>query len=167
MLCVTVPCQSNPFKLSIRLTIFWNSYFSEQNSSFSENLFFITATNRSSHQRCSVKKSCSSKFRNINRERPVLESLLDKVGSFQGYNFTKNKTPTQVFSCKYCEIFKNICERLLLCLTEFSEQLVFREAIFQNSLSNIFISNFYFTFVSINTFISLNNFITYRDSHAK
>ena len=43
-------------------------------------------------------------------------------------------------------ILKNICERLLLYLTDVLEQLVFRESIFQNSLSKIFISNFYFTF---------------------
>ena len=75
--------------------------------------------------------------------------------------------PANITKFLRTSILKNICERLLLCLTDFSEQLVFREAIFQYSLSNIFISNFYFTFVSINTFISLNNFITYRDSHAK
>ena len=60
---------------------------------------------------------------------------------------------------------KNIRERLLLYITHISEQLIFREAIFQNSLSNIFISNFNFTFVSLNTFISLNNFISYMDNH--
>ena len=46
-------------------------------------------------------------------------------------------------------------------LTDFSEQLVFREAIFQNSLSNIFFSNFDFTFVllihSQQTFIGLED----------
>ena len=40
---------------------------------------------------------------------------------------------------------KNICEQLRLYLTDFSEQLVFREGILQNSLTNIFISNFYWT----------------------
>ena len=38
-------------------------------------------------------------------------------------------------------ILKNTCKRLRLHLTDFSEQLVFREAIFQNNLSNIFISS--------------------------
>ena len=64
-------------------------------------------------------------------------------------------------------ILKNICKRLLLHLTDFSEQLVFREAVFQNSLSNTFISNFYSTFVSLNTLISPNSFNTYRDSQAE
>ena len=66
-----------------------------------------------------------------------------------------------MFSCEYCEIcknshLKNICERLLLYLTEFSERLllyltefserlVFRYAIFQNSLSN----NLFLTFISL------------------
>ena len=30
LLCGTAPFQSNPFRLSIRLTSFWNSFFSEQ-----------------------------------------------------------------------------------------------------------------------------------------
>ena len=44
----------------------------------------------------------------------------------------------RVFSCEYSKflriaILKIICERLLLYLTDFSEQLVFRENIFQKS----------------------------------
>ena len=45
------------------------------------------------------KKSCFWKFRNIYRKTPVLESFFD--------NFIKKGTPTQIFSCEYCEIFKN------------------------------------------------------------
>ena len=45
-----------------------------------------------SHRRCSVKRSCSEKFRNINRKTPVLESFFNKV----------QETSTQVFSCEYC-----------------------------------------------------------------
>ena len=44
-------------------------------------------------------KSRSQKFRNIHRKTPVLESFFNKVTDLQ--------TPTQVFSCEYCEIFKN------------------------------------------------------------
>ena len=51
-------------------------------------------------------------------------------------------------------ILKNICERLLLYLTDFLEQLVFSEAIFQNSFSKIFFK-FYFTFVSLYNFFHL------------
>ena len=46
---------------------------------------------------------------------------------------------------------------------DFSEKLVFREVVFRNSLSDIFISNFYFAFVSFNKFTSLNNFVNYSD----
>ena len=42
-------------------------------------------------------------------------------------------------------ILENAFERLLLSLTEFLEQLVFREAVFQNSLSN----NLFLTFISL------------------
>ena len=47
-------------------------------------------------------KKSSQKFRNIYRKTTVLKSLLNK--SFQLY---KKGTPTQVFYCEYCEIFKN------------------------------------------------------------
>ena len=53
-------------------------------------------------------KNCSSKLCNIHRKTLVSESLFNKVAGFQGYNFIKKKIPTQVYSCKYCEIFKNI-----------------------------------------------------------
>ena len=44
---------------------------------------------RSSHQRCSMKKRCSQKFRKIHRKTPVPETL------------------SQASSCEFCEIFKN------------------------------------------------------------
>ena len=95
----------------------------------------------------------------------MLESLFNKVAGFQGCNFIKKRLQHGcflVYIAKFSRtaIMKFICEQLLLHLTTFSEQLVFREAIFQNSLSNIFVSNFCFTCLSLNTFISLNNFIT-------
>ena len=37
----------------------------------------------------------------------MLESLFNKAAGLKVYNFIETKTPTQVFSCKYCEIFKN------------------------------------------------------------
>ena len=37
----------------------------------------------------------------------MLESLLNKVAGLQACNFTKKETPTQVFFCEYCEVFKN------------------------------------------------------------
>ena len=78
ILCVTVPFQRNPFKLSIRLAIFWNNYFSEE-------LLFRTAIFHNSYlqePKVFYKKSCSSKFRNIHRKTPVLECLFKKVAGF-------------------------------------------------------------------------------------
>ena len=102
----------------------------------------------------------------------MLESLFNKVAGLQCCNFIKKRLQHRCFPVNIAKflrtaILNNICERQLLYLTDFSEQLVFREAISQSSLSNIFISNFYFTFVSLYTFISLNNLISYSDSHAK
>ena len=54
-------------------------------------------------RRCSVKKVV---LKNITKftEKYLCRSLLlqSQTGSF-----IKKKTPTQVFSCKFCEIFKN------------------------------------------------------------
>ena len=37
----------------------------------------------------------------------MLASLFNNVAGLQPYNFIKRKTPTQVFPCKYCEMFKD------------------------------------------------------------
>ena len=57
----------------------------------------ISSKDRSSHQRCSIKKLFLKIFRNIRRE-----------AGLQACNFIKNTLPTHVFSCEYCEIFKNV-----------------------------------------------------------
>ena len=41
-------------------------------------------------------------------ESPVLEFLLNNVAGL-GLQLFKTATPTQVFSCEYCEIIKNNC----------------------------------------------------------
>ena len=49
--------------------------------------------------RC-VQDRCPEKIRKLHKEIPVLESLFKKV--------SRNKeTPAQVFSCEFCEAFKN------------------------------------------------------------
>ena len=85
----------------------------------------ISEINRSSHQKCSIKKYCSWTFPcNIPMKTPALNSLFNKVA----------ETPTQLFSCEFCKIFKstyilmNICEWLLLnqfpinCIQPISDQ---------------------------------------------
>ena len=42
---------------------------------------------------------------NIHRKTPVLESLFSKFASLVACNFIK-KTPTNMFSYEYCEVFK-------------------------------------------------------------
>ena len=49
-------------------------------------------------------------FANFPRKTPVLESHFEKVAGPQAFI---KKSPTQVFSCKFCEIFK----RNLFCRT--------------------------------------------------
>ena len=67
---------------------------------------------RSSHGRCSVKKRNSWKSHKFHRNTPVLESLLIKWGPATSL---KKETPTQIFSCKICEIFKNTYIEMDLC----------------------------------------------------
>ena len=38
----------------------------------------------------------------------MLESLFSEVTGLRAWNFILKKTPTEVFSCEICEIFKNI-----------------------------------------------------------
>ena len=64
-------------------------------------LFYDVNPCRSSHHRCSLKK-LFLKFHNIYRKTPVMESLLNKVAGLY-----QKQTAAMVFSCKYCEIFKN------------------------------------------------------------
>ena len=133
---------------SYYLTIFLISFVSEQ-------LFFITGTYKSSYRRYSIKNL----FLKVSQYSQ--ENIYDGVSliKLQAFRAATKENPPQVNIAKFLRaaILKNICERLLLHLTNFSKQFVFREAIFRNSLSNIIISNLYFTFVSLNTFISLNN----------
>ena len=102
-------------------------------------------------------------FKIFTRKHLRLSLFLIKLQSFRAANLLKRDSNTGVFLWTFSKtpILKNICEQLLLYLTDFSEQLLFGEAIFYNSLSNMFISSSYFTFVSVH--ISLNIFITCRD----
>ena len=41
------------------------------------------------------------------KKTPVVESLFNKAGALKIWIFIKKGIPTQVFSCEYCDIFKN------------------------------------------------------------
>ena len=53
------------------------------------------------------KKSCSQRFNNILRKKPVYESLLNKVAEFPACSYIKKRLQHRHFPVKYCEIFKN------------------------------------------------------------
>ena len=54
-----------------------------------------------------LQNRCSKKFHKTDRKTPVLESLFDKAADLKIFYCIKKETPTQVFSCKYYEIFMN------------------------------------------------------------
>ena len=97
----------------------------------------------------------------------LLKSLC--LEAFRAARLLKRDSKTGVF-LEYSKIFKSnyFEEHQRTTASELDGSFAtttFKETIFQNSLYNIFSSNFYFAFVSLNMFISLNNFITYSDSH--
>ena len=47
------------------------------------------------------------KISQCSQKTPVFESLFNKAGALKACIFIKKEIPTQVFSCEYCEIFKN------------------------------------------------------------
>ena len=46
-------------------------------------------------------------FCKIHRKATVAECFFNKVAGLQACNFIKKETVAQVFSCEFCEIFKN------------------------------------------------------------
>ena len=61
---------------------------------------------RSNHQRRSVKKAVLRNYATFTGKHPCWNLFLIKLQFLQGYNHIK-RTPTQVFSCEYCEIRRN------------------------------------------------------------
>ena len=53
------------------------------------------------------KNRCSQKFCQTNSKTPVTESLFQYTYRPQACNFIKKETLEQVFSCKFCKIFKS------------------------------------------------------------
>ena len=60
---------------------------------------YCSTTFRSSPSQMFFHNKCSLKFRSIHWKTSVLESLFNKLACLE--------TPRKVFSCGYCEIFKN------------------------------------------------------------
>ena len=59
---------------------------------------------RSSHQRCSIKKAVLKNFAIFTGKHLCRSLFFIKLQALQLY---QKETPTQVFFCEYCEIFKN------------------------------------------------------------
>ena len=104
-----------------RYVIRWHNLIS-MNISFTtkDHCFFITVkrqpkTNGLQKQKNNQKQPfpdvfqnrCLQKFPSIHRKTPALESLFNKLAGLKVFNFIKKRLQTQVFSCKYYDIFKN------------------------------------------------------------
>ena len=57
-------------------------------------------------RRCSSKQ-LFLKISQCSQKAPVFESFYNKAGALKACIFIKKEIPTQVFSCEYCEVFKN------------------------------------------------------------
>ena len=62
---------------------------------------------RSSHQRCSIKKGVLKYFTKFTRKQLCQSVFFWKSCRPQTSNFLKRDTLAQVFSCEFCEFFKN------------------------------------------------------------
>ena len=92
----TVPFQSNPSELSIRLAIVWNSHFSEQPIFRIATVFFKTAAYRSSCQRCVIIK-IFFKISQYSQENTC-------VGGLQGCNFIEKRLQHSCFPVNIAKI---------------------------------------------------------------
>ena len=67
-------------------------------------IFLIQFIDGRSHQRCSVKKGVLRNFAKFNGKHLCQCLYFNNVA---GLNFIKKEALAQVFSCEFCEIFKN------------------------------------------------------------
>ena len=70
--------------------------------------------------RCSAKQ-VFLKISQCSQKTPAFEPLVNKAGALKACIFIKKEIPTQVFSCEYCDFFKNsflwntFCSLYFLC----------------------------------------------------
>ena len=70
-------------------------------------MLFVHIGKSSSENLRSNRSQVFLKISQCSQKTPVFESLFNKVGVLKTCIFIKKEIPTQVSSCKYCEIFKN------------------------------------------------------------
>ena len=109
----------------------WIDYNSLNNYLISINLlseFVFRAFNRSSHQRCSVKKGALRKFTKFTGKNLCQCLFFNKVAGLspRACNFIKKETLSQVFSCEFYEISKNtfFTEHLLVTASHLTTKLM-------------------------------------------
>ena len=79
---------------------FWDFLFCFIHHSFSYKFKEYFQNFTSSHRRCSLRKGAFKNFAKVTGKHLRQSLFFNKV-------FIKKETPAQVFSCEYCEIFKN------------------------------------------------------------
>ena len=75
--------------------------------------------------RCSSKQ-VFLKISQCSQKISVFESLFNKAGTLKTCVFIKKEIPTQVFSCEYCEIFKNsfLMEHFLFIIVLYDDRIL-------------------------------------------
>ena len=58
-------------------------------------------------------------------EKKIFQKIRAKINRPEAWNFIKKETPTQVFSCEFCDIFKNnfFTEHLPATVSSLTERL--------------------------------------------
>ena len=76
-------------------------------TSYAFNITSVTV--RSSHQRRSIEIGVRKNFTKFTGKHLCMSLFFNKVAGLRpsGLQIYYNETPTQVFSCEYCQIFKN------------------------------------------------------------
>ena len=62
---------------------------------------------RSSHRRCSIKKDVFQNFTKFTGKHLCQSLFFDNVAGLKSVTLLKRGSDTDVFSCEFCEIFKN------------------------------------------------------------
>ena len=108
---------NNLWKFLIKIESTWRRDIKEQAPQLT--LLYRGRTVRSSHRRYSIKKVVLKNFAISTENVYVGVSFLKSCRS-EGVHFYEKETPTQVFSCEYCEVFKASCFEKYLRPTAFN-----------------------------------------------
>ena len=90
-------------------------------------LFFFKKYSRSSHRRCSIKIDVPKNFAKFSGKHLCQSLFFNKVTGLRFATLLKKETLAQVFSCDFCEIFKNafFAKHLLMTASDILEAFNF------------------------------------------